>query len=125
MEKKEFADIRRLLARTQGQMAQLLGVSLKAIQSFEQGWRKIPAHVERQALFLLAKGKPHAKKPKPCWETRKCSMETRQKCPAWELRIEDLCWFINGTSWRKKMMICRRCAVFQALVPGLRAAPKT
>jgi len=35
-------------------MAQLLGTSLKAIQSFEQGWRNIPVHIERQMLFLLA-----------------------------------------------------------------------
>ena len=35
-------------------MAQILGSSLKAVQSFEQGWRKIPVHVERQMLFLLA-----------------------------------------------------------------------
>lgn len=127
MDKKEFSDIRHRLARTQSQMADLLGVSVKAVQSFEQGWRRIPAHIERQSLFLLAVRKSPAKKSKPCWETRKCSMETRSNCPAWEFRIEDLCWFINGTichgqireSWRKKMKICRQCAVFRALFPHL------
>jgi DNA-binding XRE family transcriptional regulator len=53
MKKSEFSIIRRHLEKTQSQMGQLLGVSSKAVQSFEQGWRKIPAHMERQALFLL------------------------------------------------------------------------
>jgi DNA-binding XRE family transcriptional regulator len=35
--KKEFSTVRQYLAKTHNQMAQLLGVSLKAIQSFEQG----------------------------------------------------------------------------------------
>jgi DNA-binding transcriptional regulator YiaG len=52
MEKKQFSEIRRHLGKTQLQMAQLLGISLKAIQSFEQGWRNIPGHIERQVLLL-------------------------------------------------------------------------
>ena len=53
MGKKEFSTARQYLGKTQNQMAQVLGVSLKAIQSFEQGWRNIPVHIERQVLFLL------------------------------------------------------------------------
>ena len=40
--------------KTQNQLARLLGTSFKAIQSFEQGWRNVPAHTERQLLLLLA-----------------------------------------------------------------------
>ena len=54
MEKEEFSRIRRYLGKTQSQLAQLLGVSPKAIQSFEQGWRNIPVHTKRQVLFLMA-----------------------------------------------------------------------
>jgi hypothetical protein len=36
-------------------MAQLLGTSIKAIHSYEQGWRTIPVHVERQLYFLLTR----------------------------------------------------------------------
>jgi DNA-binding XRE family transcriptional regulator len=54
VEKKEFSTARQYLGKTQSQTAQLLGISLKAIQSFEQGWRNIPVHIERQVLFLLA-----------------------------------------------------------------------
>ena len=132
MENKEFSKIRLYLGKTQGQIAQLLGVSLKAVQSFEQGWRKIPTHIERQALFLLAMKKLPPKKAKPCWETQECPVETKRNCPAWEFRAGHLCWFINGTicngeiqeSWQKKMKICRQCVVFQTMFPPLRTMPK-
>ena len=128
MEKKQFSEIRRRLGKTQLQMAQLLGVSLKAIQSFEQGWRNIPVHIERQVLFLLASKKSPLEKEKPCWVIRKCLMEIRQNCPAWEFQVGNLCWFINGTicqgqvqgSWQKKMKICRQCKVFRTMVPTLK-----
>jgi DNA-binding XRE family transcriptional regulator len=132
MEKTEFSKVRLYLGKTQGQMAQLLGVSLKAIQSFEQGWRKIPTHIERQTLFLLAMKKVTPKKAKACWETQKCPVETKRNCPAWEFRAGHLCWFINGTicngeiqeSWQKKMKICRQCVVFQTMFPPLRTMTK-
>ncbi len=131
MEKTEFSEIRRHLKKTQTQMAQLLGVSVKAVQSFEQGWRRIPTHIERQSLFLLAMKKgPHGK-GQPCWEIRQCSEETRRNCPAWEFQSGHLCWFINGTScngeirenWRQKMKMCRGCAVFKDMIHPLRSRP--
>ncbi|MFC1516563.1 helix-turn-helix domain-containing protein, partial [Thermodesulfobacteriota bacterium] len=54
MDNKEFAYFRKKLNKTQKQMAQLLGTSLKAVHSYEQGWRSIPANVERQMFFLVA-----------------------------------------------------------------------
>ena len=54
MEKYELSEIRKHLGKTQKQLAQLLGVSLKTVKSFEQGWRNIPAYIERQIIFLLA-----------------------------------------------------------------------
>src|SRR4030067_3736064 len=126
--KRQFTPPRQYLGKTQSQMAQLLGVSLKAIQSFEQGWRNIPVHIERQVLFLLASKKSPPQKERPCWVIRKCLMEIRQNCPAWEFQVGNLCWFINGTicqgrtqeSWQKKMKICRQCKVFQTMVPSLK-----
>ena len=123
MNKKEFSQIRRDLGKTQKQMAQLLGTSLKAIQSFEQGWRDIPAYVERQALFLMALKSSQNKRTGPCWVVKRCSEKIRQQCSAWELQAGHLCWFINGTicegtvrkSWQEKMKICRQCAVFVRL----------
>mgnify|MGYP001822735688 FL=1 len=50
MEKNEFTTIRKKLAKTQKELSELLGTSLKAVSSYEQGWRNIPVHVERQLL---------------------------------------------------------------------------
>ena len=127
MDNKEFSAIRKNLGKTQNEMAHLLGVSLKAVQSFEQGWRNIPAHSERQMLFLLAKKRYLSERNKPCWVIQKCSMETRRHCPAWEFRVGELCWFINGTicqeevqeSWPEKMKMCRRCKVFKPILDSL------
>ena len=122
MKDTAFSKFRKQLGKTQKQMAQLLGTSIKAIHSYEQGWRTIPVHVERQLYFLITRklcGKNHVK---PCWETRACPQEQREQCPAWEFSTGDLCWFINGTicdgtvhdSWKEKMKLCRNCDVFKA-----------
>ena len=125
MEKQELAKIRHELGKTQKQLAQLLGISLKAIKSFEQGWRNIPAYVERQLFFLLAAKVAHNKNNEPCWVVKKCPEAVRQNCPAWELQAGQLCWFINGTicqgniqiGWNEKMEICRKCKVFKLMIP--------
>jgi DNA-binding XRE family transcriptional regulator len=65
MKRIQFVAIRRHLEKTQTQMVQILGVSLKAIQSFEQGWRNIPVHIERQVLLILALKSRGSKRTKP------------------------------------------------------------
>ena len=120
MDSKEFIHYRKKLNKTQKQMAQLLGTSLKAIHSYEQGWRSIPPSAERQMLFLVSRIAENRKRRKPCWAIKKCSPEQKAQCPAWEFKVGDLCWFINGTicegavqkSWKEKMKICRSCEVF-------------
>jgi len=125
MEKHELAEIRKHLGKTQKQLAQLLGISLKAIKSFEQGWRNIPNYIERQVLFLLAANEALNKNNEPCWVIKKCPMTIKKNCPAWELQVGQLCWFINGTicqgkvqkDWTAKMKICRKCKVFKSMIP--------
>jgi DNA-binding XRE family transcriptional regulator len=122
MKEKDFKGIRKSLGKTQKQMAQLLGVSLKAVHSYEQGWRKVPAAVERQMYFLLSRKISTTSNPRPCWKIRKCDVETKNQCPAWEFGTGDLCWFINGTvcdgqahkDWREKMKVCQSCEVFKS-----------
>lgn len=127
MDRKEFSSLRQKLQKTQKQMAELLGTSLKAIQSFEQGWRRVPVHIERQVLFLMSMKQGIPRNLRPCWDVRDCPPENREACPAWEFKVGDLCWFINGTvcqgkaqgSWAKKMKICRSCGVFAKIMkPG-------
>ncbi len=133
MNSQEFHFFRQELQKTQKQMSELLGTSLKAVQSFEQGWRKVPVHIERQIFFLYCMKRRRAAKLRPCWEIRDCSPQTRETCPAWEFFVGDLCWFINGTvcrgkpqqSWSRKMEICRGCKVFTSnLGLGLKGPKK-
>mgnify|MGYP006288443621 CR=1 FL=1 len=120
MDPYNFKDLRTRLGKTQKELSQLLGVSIKAIHSYEQGWRKIPHHVERQLLFLLYKLVTPDKNRQKCWDINQCSQTRLDKCPAWEFQTGDLCWFINGTncngqahsSWSDKMKTCRICPVF-------------
>ena len=124
MQDKEFSAFRKKLRKTQKQMAQLLGTSIKAIHSYEQGWRTIPVHVERQLYFLLTRKLSGKTRGKPCWDKRSCPKEQREQCPAWEFATGDLCWFINGTicdgmvhdSWKEKMKRCHTCDVFKAIL---------
>ena len=121
MDSKEFKFFRKKLDKTQKQIAVLLAGSLKAVHSYEQGWRKIPVHVERQILFLVAQ--MNQKKIKSCWSIKKCSPEQKKQCPAWEFRAGKFCWFINGTicegetknNWREKINFCRTCEVFNTI----------
>lgn len=123
MDRRLFVEIRHYIGKTQMEMAHLLGTSVKAVQSFEQGWRRIPPHAERQALFFLSR--KSQRQEKPCWDIMGCPEERKSKCPAWEFQSGDLCWFINGTmcqatankTWEEKMQRCRSCRVFGSIFP--------
>ena len=121
MEKNELKSFRKKLDKTQKEMAQLLGTSLKAIHSYEQGWRTIPPAVERQTYFLASRKQKNLNGNKPCWKIKNCALERKKQCPAYEFKSGNLCWFINGTicdgeihsTWNEKMQICRTCDVFK------------
>ena len=123
MDKKEFVSLRKKLNKSQSQIAQLLGVSLKAVHSYEQGWRQIPSHAERQILFLTAL-KSENRPKKSCWVINKCPTERKKNCPAWEFKVGNLCWFISGTictgvaqkNWKAKIEICRKCEAMKPLL---------
>ncbi len=123
----EFSNTRHYLGKSQVQMARLLGISPRAVQSFDQGWRKVPISIERQMLFLLSMKAMPISRIHPCWQKKGCDLKTRRKCPAWEFQAGHLCWFINGTicggknqeNWNKKMQLCRQCEVFKPLIPAI------
>lgn len=125
MDKQDFLLARKKLDKTQKRLAEILGSSTKAIQGYEQGWRFVPPHVERQIFFLLSRRRQKGGTvPAPCWEIKKCPPERREQCPAWEFQAGELCWFINGTicecqaqkNWKEKMVICRECEVLKVLL---------
>ncbi len=122
MDKTEFSHFRKKLSKTQREIAQLLGTSLKAVHSYEQGWRTVPTHVERQVYFLISRKNRAKNGHAICWEVRNCTEEQREQCPAWEFQTGELCWFINGTicegqphpTWKEKMKNCRSCEVLKS-----------
>jgi hypothetical protein len=124
MTNEEFSRIRHYLGKSQKQMAQLLCISPKAVQSFEQKWRQVPVYVERQLLLLLSMKANKGENIKPCWESKGCADAYRQVCIVWEYKSR-YCWLISGTmyegkvqnNWQQKIKTCRKCDVFQAMMP--------
>ncbi len=123
MDHTTFSALRTKLGKTQKSLAELLGVSLKAVQSYEQGWRSIPIHVERQLYFLVVNQRSDShSKHKDCWTQKKCTR--KKECPAWEFQVGHLCWFLSGTlcactadkNWKEKIATCRTCDVLNALL---------
>lgn len=125
MDAKEFYNIRQELGFTQKELARALALSLRAVHSYEQGWRTIVPAVERNLLLLLmfqrkAKSKADTER---CWEILNCPENMKARCKAWELDQGELCWYITGTicqnsnfnTWEEKIEACRQCSVFQKL----------
>lgn len=123
MQSAEFIRLRKKLRKTQKEIAQLLGKSLKAIHSYEQDWRRIPPDVERMMLFLISRKRLVKGRLPECWTILNCPDERRERCPAWEYHSGEICWFINGTicagkartSWQEKIKACRQCDVFRSI----------
>ena len=122
MTKEEFSLSRKKLGKTQKMLAELLGMSLKTIHSYEQGWRTIPTHIERQLYFLLINQRGRQDSLKPCWEQKLCNV--KDQCPAWEFQSGHLCWFLCGTlcectqnvTQKEKLEICKSCDIFTELL---------
>jgi len=131
MTSREFAGLRKKIGKSQRDMARLLGLSIKAVHSYEQGWRKIPGSVERQVFFLYSRHRDTHRRPIVCWSVKNCPTDQKLHCPAWEFRCGHLCWFISGTfcqgaaqkCWNDKIKICRKCEVFQPLFEGVLETP--
>ena len=124
MDNKEFIHYRKKLKKTQKQIAQLLGTSLKAIHSYEQGWRSVPPSAERQMLFLVSRLAENRQGRKSCWVIKKCHPSIKVHCPAWQFDSGKLCWFVNGNiccgkvckNWKEKMKCCRSCEIFKPVL---------
>jgi DNA-binding XRE family transcriptional regulator len=97
MDGSAFARLRRALGKSQRELSELLGVSSKAVESYEQGWRRVPAHVERVLYYLLFKlGEDGPDKAEPCWKARKCPESRRKACVAYLAKEGSFCWFFTG-----------------------------
>ena len=122
MNKTDFSVCRKKLGKTQKQLAELLGISLKTIHSYEQGWRTVPTHAEKLLYFLLINQRGKKSASMKCWEEKHCSV--KEQCPAWEFDSGHICWYICGTlcdctkdaCHLGKMEICKSCDIFKSLM---------
>ena len=76
MDNKEFKKWREKLKKTQKEIAELLSVSLKDVQGYEQGWQNIPVHVERLIYFHLSTRDGNQIRRKPCWVIKNCPLKS-------------------------------------------------
>ena len=117
--------IRKILGRTQAELAHALGISEKAVQSYEQGWRDVPVRVVIQLLLLLALYRNQGKDDVPCWEIRKCTSAQREQCASYTVGRGQFCWFIGSKECRPvdeqdadALLPCLSCPVVQRLLAG-------
>lgn len=97
MRKEDFAAIRKKINKTQKEMAVLLGISKKTVESYEQGLRNIPDNVRRLLYFLLFKlNMEKLDNTTLCWDERDCPPQVRENCVAWLAKEGFFCWFITG-----------------------------
>ena len=108
-----------------GRIAAALGISTKAVQSYEQGWRAVPVRAIIQLLVLLALYRRRAMDDVPCWEIRDCPLENREKCASFTVGRGQFCWFIGSQECRSEtvpdpdeVLPCMQCGVVQRLLRG-------
>jgi DNA-binding transcriptional regulator YiaG len=123
--------IRGILGRTQAELAKAMGLSVKAVQSYEQGWRDVPARVMIQLLILLALFRRHTMGDVPCWETRKCNPAHRSRCASFTMGQGQFCWFVGSehclpsrTKRSGPFLPCMGCPVIKRLLGGKSASKK-
>ncbi len=123
--------LRSELGLSQREMSAVLGVSKKAIQSYEQGWRNVSPHVEQMVLLqAILHGGADFRKATPCWKINLCAPAVRRQCPAYGLRQPGFCWLVTGTmcrgermgSWRAKRQHCLMCEVLRTLLESGRSS---
>ena len=126
----KVSEIRSELGVSQSDLTALLGISTRAIQSYEQQWRRPSDMVERLLLLLLIAHRNGDQLGRmKCWEKKACSPLIRKRCFAYRTGQGHLCWLFTGTlcagkkikNWKKKMELCQECSVMnELLVPKTR-----
>lgn len=122
---RSVKQIRLTLDRTQEELARALGVSTKAIQSYEQGWREVPVRLMMQLLILLALYRRQSMQEVPCWKIKRCKADLRKRCMGYTVGRGQFCWFVgveecvpDGADPRADIIPCMQCEVIKRLLRG-------
>jgi DNA-binding XRE family transcriptional regulator len=117
--------IRKRLGITQRELSEALDISLKAVQSYEQGWRSVPTRVIREMLLLVALQQGSVNGGKPCWEMMSCPEDLRERCLATKISGGRYCWLISSTKCaeirrpkKDEILMCLDCPVFVRTLDG-------
>jgi len=124
--KFDIVSLRKKLGLTQVELADLLGVSEQAVQSWESGRRNPSVVAEKALLALIAIHRLEKNPGLPnCWEREGCAKETCKECSVYQLKQGHLCWFITGnscsckgialSSWSDKKAFCSECDYFNEI----------
>lgn len=87
---------------SRGEVAAFLGVSKKAVESYEQGWRAIPDRVWKQLITTAAVqlGYP-LERHRPCHELTHCPEASRAACFSYQQMRGRFCWMTAANSCRR------------------------
>ena len=128
----DLTAVREELRLSQSELAALLGVSPRTIQSNEQGWRKPSSALEKSILLLLiASRQGEDFTSHTCYNTLDCGPETCDQCLIHRSRQGHLCWLLTGNmckgrrlyNWQDKKQVCGECLFLQTLLRGKVAHP--
>ena len=128
MKRLDFIRFRKTLDKTQMELAHLMGISVKTIKSYEQGWRTIPLYAQREVLLLVSIKFEALAKREPCWVINDCPEDRKSACPAWEFNLGRLCWLVKGSvcnggarkRWIYQTGHCKNCNAFPAILKNIR-----
>lgn len=123
MTSHEFTTIRKKINKSQTELSALLGLSTKAVRSYEQGCRGIPPYVEGHLYQLLSILKHYKNELKACWVINQCPPARKKQCSVYKLKAGTLCWMVIGSycggkeqvNWREKMKTCHTCNVLVSI----------
>ena len=124
-----FRMLRKGLGVTQSALADGLGLSIRAVQSYEQGWREPPLRVVRHVLTMLALKYNGGVAQAPCWEVTACPESVRDECLTYKVGTGSFCWLMGsqrcrsrraGKGWRQ--IPCLNCPILSGVLRRTRAA---
>ncbi len=126
MDGPEFSKLRGMSRKSQKELSTMLGVSQKAVESYEQGWRPIPATVERLLYYIVFKlNRAQLADQEPCWVVRTCPEQVKLGCSAWASGDGHFCWFITGRLCAAAKAAggsdayCYECPVFASMLHAI------
>ena len=127
-----FRDLRSRMQWSRGEVASFLGVSRKAVESYEQGWRAVPDRVWKQLITTVALQHEYPlRQHSRCWELTGCPRTIRDECFSYQKMHGHFCWMTATNNCRKAhlgaergYLECVNCPVTLQFLPPLEPPPE-